>query len=509
MHKGPSQASLFFLALAVAVASLSMPKAEAQVYRLAGLVRPALVGLATWQPAIDFASLVGMVGLADFVIKNYKTDASGSLAPIQGASVNTVDLYSGTSTMPAVSVVVDPSAMPVDMPSTWKYDFNSGMTFDPSLNSAPGTPGSTGSGSLIWTWSGSLCGNAQTYSGSSVASVAAQAISYSNGTCPTTPAYSSANINEVTGSWDFVVGNVSHYTQQDTSNGGTAGPASKPAVDPANPPMWASDGKCTAVRVGNTFSGHPQDPDCWLGGNKKNGPSPPPPGVVQTPTSVGASNGQGSSTTVVINPDGSTRITNTVPNGTGSGTVQNIVDLAPPNPAQVGSTYVTGQVQNVFNGTGTQTSSTPAVSTVPVSGSTPGVASGATTGATPGATTDICAANPNIEACQVIAPGDPSPTDGLYTAQTGICATFGCILDSMATKVKASQLWASTVGYFRVSDSAGGCGGLSSTFTVFGRTIDLNIDAIFCGATAQKAYVALSVVLLITVSVAAFSIAIL
>lgn len=509
MHKGPSQASLFFLALAVAVAALSMPKAEAQIYRLAGLVRPALVGLATWQPAIDFASLVGMVGLADFVIKNYKTDASGSLAPIQGASVNTVDLYSGMSTMPAVSVVVDPSAMPVDMPSTWKYDFNSGMTFDPSLNSAPGTPSGI-SYSLVGPVIGQGCNQQRTlnFTGGTAAALGAYVAGKANEcACPGISSWTVQSADESTGLVTIRGSGGEIFTEQGSGNGGAS--SSKPASDPANPPMWPSDGKCTAVRVGNTFSGHPQDPDCWLGGNKKNGPSPPPPGVVQTPTSVGASNGQGSSTTVVINPDGSTRITNTVPNGTGSGTVQNIVDLAPPNPAQVGSTYVTGQVQNVFNGTGTQTSSTPAVSTVPVSGSTPGVASGATTGATPGATTDICAANPNIEACQVIAPGDPSPTDGLYTAQTGICATFGCILDSMATKVKASQLWASTVGYFRVSDSAGGCGGLSSTFTVFGRTIDLNIDAIFCGATAQKAYVALSVVLLITVSVAAFSIAIL
>lgn len=512
MPKRIDPKSLLLLSLITACIAIPAPKAHAQVAAFVGVIRPLLPAITTWIAASDFATVAGSVGLGGFVFSKILSDPSGAIPTLQGQSVNSVDLYTSSPSTPAISVAIEPAVPPKDMPSTWKFDYGTGLTFDPLVNSPSGSQ--TNPVGKVWNYNAQFGNGVENVSGST-SSVCSQLISIGNAKYSYVGPFTCTSLNEATGFFNFCNygGSSCNGVQLNCIDNCTSTSVPLPTVSTTNAPMWPSDGHCTVQRTGNTFSGHPQDPDCWLGGDRKNPPISMPPGISVGPSTITGNNGNGGSTTITINPDGSTTIGSRAPNAAGTGTTETIINLSPPVAGTMGSTYVTGQTQNIYQGTGTSTSSTPIPQTAPLAGAPGFVASPTTSNpatTTPPATpTDLCVAHPNIEACQVIAPGTPSPTDGLYTKQTGICQTFGCILDAFATKIKASQLWGSTVGFFRAGDAQASCGGLSTSFSLFGRTIDLNIDSLFCGATAAKVYTALSIVLLITVTVSAFTIAVL
>jgi len=103
-----------------------------------------------------------------------------------------------------------------------------------------------------------------------------------------------------------------------------------------------SDGQCQIIRVGNSFSGDPQDPDC---------------AVNNIPNSVSITGGQitvrPSSTqtdAVKINPDGSTTVTTTTINNTNNTTTTTTINIS--SGSGIGTTKITGIGTTTVNGTG-------------------------------------------------------------------------------------------------------------------------------------------------------------
>jgi len=117
-----------------------------------------------------------------------------------------------------------------------------------------------------------------------------------------------------------------------------------------------TDGKCQIKRVGNVVSYDTRDPDC------DNGVVPA--GVTITTDTVTVASDDGyRSTTVKVNPDGSSTITENVSRQDGSGkTDRNITSVGVPN-ATTGVAEVTGFSSAVYSGIGTAASSTPDTAT--------------------------------------------------------------------------------------------------------------------------------------------------
>jgi hypothetical protein len=251
-----------------------------------------------------------------------------------GSIVNSVKIWTqgqSSSSPPTVQVSVDPKSVPSGVPSNWSFDFASGIAFDPLVNSAPGA--------LLKVrtdFANERCHSL--YDGAS----GPQDVTVS--VAPT--AYYCLYRGNVIAGADFE---------------SSVGAGLKPEVNKSSPPKFPSDGRCSLVRVSNSFASNPQDPDCGSG-------SPNPgPGISFTPNQITGDNGSGSSTNVIINPDGSTRVVSRSPSASGTQTIENILDLsAPLVGANSPSVAVQGQKTNVYDGIGTSTSPTPISSTIPV-----------------------------------------------------------------------------------------------------------------------------------------------
>jgi len=120
-------------------------------------------------------------------------------------------------------------------------------------------------------------------------------------------------------------------------------------VSDANLVQKPSDGKCTIVRTGNSFSGDSRDPDCASGSL--------PSTVTVSPTVVEVKPTLTETQKVVINPDGSTTITSTRINSNNTTTTETIT-VSPGN-GTPGSTVITGRGSVTVSGSGTQAGTTP------------------------------------------------------------------------------------------------------------------------------------------------------
>lgn len=103
-----------------------------------------------------------------------------------------------------------------------------------------------------------------------------------------------------------------------------------------------SDGICTIVRTGNTYSGDPRDPDCAV--------SNIPATVTISGSQITARPSGGSTQRTTINADGSTTITNSTTNNTNNTTTTTTINISASTGA--GTTKITGIGTTTVNGTG-------------------------------------------------------------------------------------------------------------------------------------------------------------
>jgi len=105
-----------------------------------------------------------------------------------------------------------------------------------------------------------------------------------------------------------------------------------------------SDGQCQIIRVGNTFSNDPQDPDCAAGNV--------PTTVSVTGTQITARPSATQTDSVKINGDGSTTITTSVINSGNNTTTTTTINISAGT--GIGTTKITGIGTTTVNGTGDQ-----------------------------------------------------------------------------------------------------------------------------------------------------------
>lgn len=329
--------------------------------------------------ALTDAALIGTAVLGGLILDS-KTNFIGN-------AVNAIKIFAkgqAITANPDIVVSVDPKSIPTDAPPNWAFDSGTGLSFDPSKTVSPShltttsTPANNSNPSISFqgnTYSSAsdFCGNyyigtkgyytpLDQFLGFWTPSMVQNGVIYCGTIFSFVGSFGSSTDSSVS---PVIQGSCpvgSTNTNGNCESGGTAPPGMN-LLSSSAPPMWPSDGHCSVV-VSNvngvpSFTGNPQDPDCFTGGNSANAPAPLPPNVSMTGNQIKVNNGP-SQTTITLNPDGSVKVISTSPNSAGTATTATTVDLDRPIVGAPGiSMPVIGQSTQTFTGTGTQTSSTP------------------------------------------------------------------------------------------------------------------------------------------------------
>lgn len=301
--------------------------------------------------ALTDAALIGTAVVAGLILDS-KTNFIGN-------AVNAIKIFAkgqATTGNPDIVVSVDPKSIPTDAPANWAFDSGTGLTFDPTVNASSSTANPNAGKTICQVKLG------QTLYTGTPSSIVSQLTSLVGYYVESSDLYSGNHDTSDTCFFNSSYWSINGQLIQ-SAGSGSSSTGSKPALNAAAPPMWPSDGHCSVV-VSNvngvpSFTGNPQDPDCFTGGNSANAPAPLPPNVSMTGNQIKVNNGP-SQTTITLNPDGSVKVISTSPNSAGTATTATTVDLDRPIAGAPGiSMPVIGQSTQTFTGTGTQTSSTP------------------------------------------------------------------------------------------------------------------------------------------------------
>lgn len=393
----------------------------------------------------------------------YSYTSGEKAGTMTGKALNAIKLYAKGVAGPIAEILADPMARSDSTPAGWMTDPKTGASYDPKANAGPVDFAAALQAHCLRLYSGP--------SGERPENIGSY-INGNNGYCT-----------------------ARGYTISAMSLSSLAPPPSEgelPAVDPAKLPMWPKDGKCTYRRTvvsgTPTFSGHPQDSDCWLGNSgTSGGPVPPPRGVNVQGGKVTATGG-GSDVVITINPDGSVTVSNAAARADGTTQKTTLTTDAPV--AGVPGLIVQGVKTEVFPGTGSNTGATPLPTVVPTAPPASGEAGESDT--------------------PEVTPGTPAAVDGLYTKQTGVCETFDGCLSVFVNDMQATQLWSSATNFLSVSSlPAGVCGGMSSSFDFMGQSFPVDVDTVLCGPSSEMIYGFMGVFFLFTCGWAAFRIALL
>lgn len=117
----------------------------------------------------------------------------------------------------------------------------------------------------------------------------------------------------------------------------------------------------------------------------------------------------------------------------------------------------------------------------------------------------LCALHPDSLACQNVTSGTGSTitANDIHT-EAMQAGDFQASVNSFVSTVQSSAWYGGINNFFTVNISGGSCTGMDGAFVVQGSTFDVNMNPVFCSATAQTSYAVLKIGLLLAASFVAF-----